>query len=284
MTTISDPRLRSLLRQAERTANAGKRAAAEQLYRQLLDEAPHSADAWVGLSSVMLDPLKQEEALAQALTLDPKNEVAQLALARLHGEVVAEVEEDEVVKETAVFQPVDTSEHPHTIEEMTETLVCYRHSSRETNLRCNKCNKPICTSCAQKTAVGYRCSECIREIEAGFFTATTKDYLLVPVVLLPLSLIVGSLVIRFGGFGGIFFLFIMFAIAGAIGGWLGRIGFRVAGRRRGRYLPYIVASCVILGILIPAAVTFFLFGAWPGFIGPGIYLFAATTAAYSQSR
>jgi hypothetical protein len=61
------------------------------------------------------------------------------------------------------------------------------------------------------------------------------------------------------------------------------VGHRVAGRRRGRYLPIIVAACVALGVLIPAGL-FFLMGFVPGLLGGGIYLFIATSAAYYQMR
>ncbi len=53
---ISEPRLRALLSQAERNLSNGKIAAAETMYRQILDEAPESEEAWVGLGDAMLDP------------------------------------------------------------------------------------------------------------------------------------------------------------------------------------------------------------------------------------
>ncbi|MCA9920662.1 MAG: tetratricopeptide repeat protein, partial [Anaerolineales bacterium] len=49
---IQDPRVRSLLRQANKVAESGKKAAAEQLYRQILEEAPDVAEAWYGLGQV----------------------------------------------------------------------------------------------------------------------------------------------------------------------------------------------------------------------------------------
>jgi len=284
MTAHNTPRVRTLLRQAERTADSGKRAAAEQLYRQIIEESPEVPEAWVGLAGVLYDEAEREEAYQNALTLDPKNETAQLGLARLRGEIAPEAEEVFEIEEKTIETPEPESEHEVIVTGAASyDLVCYRHPDRETSLRCNKCGKPICIKCAQKTAVGYRCTECIREIEAGFFTATTQDYVLVPAVLLPLSLIIGVLVIRFAS-GGFFLIFLMLFVGGAIGRWLGRIAFRVAGRRRGRYLPYIVAACVALGVLLPAGVLFLLLGAFPGLLGPGIYLFVATSAAFYASR
>jgi hypothetical protein len=61
------------------------------------------------------------------------------------------------------------------------------------------------------------------------------------------------------------------------------MGHRVAGRRRGRYLPHIAAACVALGVLIPGLL-FFLIGFAPGLLGAGIYLLVAPMAAFYQLR
>ena len=36
----------------------------------------------------------------------------------------------------------------------TTTLYCYVHPNRETALRCNHCNRPICADCAIRTPTG----------------------------------------------------------------------------------------------------------------------------------
>lgn len=51
-------------------------------------------------------------------------------------------------------------------------LVCANHPGRETSLRCNRCGKPICVSCAVQTPVGYRCVECVRGQQEMFETAS----------------------------------------------------------------------------------------------------------------
>lgn len=280
--TISGPRLRTLLRQAERTAAAGKRAAAAQLYEQILEEDETTEAAWLGLASLAGDEAEQKKLYVRVLTLNPDNKDALRELARLRGEVVVEPE-PVVEKEVVEVAPEPEPElHEHEVEEEAYELACYRHPNRKTSLRCYTCGKPICTQCAIKTPVGYRCPDCVRELENTFYEATFRDYVLVTAVLFPLCLIIGFLVTRFAG-GGFFLLFFMFAIAGAIGSWIGRIGHRIAGRRRGRYMPYIAAACVILGVLLPAAFLL-LFGRPPGLIGPGIYLFVAASAAYYQMR
>jgi membrane associated rhomboid family serine protease len=41
--------------------------------------------------------------------------------------------------------------------------VCYRHAGREANIRCQRCDRPICTECMRDAAVGFQCPSCINE-------------------------------------------------------------------------------------------------------------------------
>ncbi len=58
-----------------------------------------------------------------------------------------------------------------------ETLYCKNHPKVETNLRCNRCEEPMCTSCAVHTPTGYRCKNCVNEHKKVFNTSTWLDYL-----------------------------------------------------------------------------------------------------------
>ena len=40
---------------------------------------------------------------------------------------------------------------------------CYRHPSRETNVSCSNCGRPICPDCMTTTSVGMRCPECAKQ-------------------------------------------------------------------------------------------------------------------------
>lgn len=51
--------------------------------------------------------------------------------------------------------------HPEPAEE--QTLYCYRHKKTPTNLRCGRCEQPICTKCTVIGPAGPRCPDCARQ-------------------------------------------------------------------------------------------------------------------------
>ncbi|WP_420631631.1 B-box zinc finger protein [Candidatus Leptofilum sp.] len=290
---LQDPRLRSLLRQANKVADSGKKAAAEQLYRQLLDEAPDVAEGWFGLGQVLNDAAQQKEAYKKAVSLEPDYAPAVRALAELRGEPVPEwaIEPPELEEVEPEPEPETVLiDHEHTAvpteaEEEFE-LACYRHPNRPTSLRCYNCGKPICSSCAIKTPVGYSCPDCIREKEEIFFNATTLDYVIAPAIGLVLSLIAGYLVSRFAIRGGFIVYIGALFLGGIVGRIIGQFSKQAIGRRRGRYLPHVMVAMLVLGTavwLLPILI-FAGFGSLFAFIGPGIFLFVAGGALFSYMK
>ena len=86
-------------------------------------------------------------------------------------------------------------------ETTTETLYCYVHPNRETALRCNNCNRPICAACAVRTPIGYRCRECVKGQQKAFDTSEWYDYITGFVVATLLSGVASFLVTFIGGIG-----------------------------------------------------------------------------------
>jgi hypothetical protein len=79
------------------------------------------------------------------------------------------------------------------------TFTCANHPKRETVLRCNRCEKPICNECAIWTPTGYRCKECVRNQKKVFETAQSSD--MIWGILIPLVLsVIGSFVSSIFGF------------------------------------------------------------------------------------
>ncbi|HMD80446.1 MAG TPA: hypothetical protein VKE92_04000, partial [Anaerolineales bacterium] len=133
-------------------------------------------------------------------------------------------------------------------ETTTETLYCYVHPNRETALRCNNCNRPICASCAVRTPTGYRCRECVRERQKTFETSEWYDFVSGFIVAAILSGIAAFLVTLIGGIGFIgWFLIAAGAPTAAVA--IAEGVRAVTKRRRSRQLFMTVAVGVVLGAL-----------------------------------
>ena len=100
------------------------------------------------------------------------------------------------------------------------TPACYRHPSRETYVRCTRCERPICPECMREAAVGHQCPECVAEGRrsqrpvrtvfgggtAGRQGNVTKALLAINVVVMLLSILSdrgGDSAVGGAGFGGL---------------------------------------------------------------------------------
>jgi hypothetical protein len=155
-----------------------------------------------------------------------------------------------------------------------EVTYCAVHPDRETALRCNRCDRLMCTECAVRTPVGYRCKQCVRQHDDKFFNASTVDY--------GITFVVAAIIAALGFVGvsmiGGFLLFV-FIVAAAIGGAIGEAVLRLTGKRRGRYSGYIAGAGAVVGALLPGLI---MFGQLV--LGPSVLIYAGLVAVTAYGR
>ena len=119
-----------------------------------------------------------------------------------------------------------------------QDLTCTFHPQRETRLRCNRCERPICIQCATHTPTGYRCPECIRDQQKVFITAKGQDYL-VAVLVTAAFAFAGSLIVpRFG--------FFTILIAPFLGSLTVRVVRRLISNRRSPTLYKVITATALI--------------------------------------
>ena len=124
------------------------------------------------------------------------------------------------------------------------TLTCTFHPKTETQLRCNRCNKPICIKCATHTPTGYRCPECIRSQQKIFITTKWFDQVIAAAIAGIISFLGSLFAINLG----IFFMILLAMAAGYAIVWAVKKAIR---NRRSPLLKYVMSVSAFLGSLIP---------------------------------
>ena len=96
--------------------------------------------------------------------------------------------------------------------------VCYRHPSKETYVRCTRCERPICPDCMNEASVGHQCPECVAQGRrtqrpartafggsvAGRAGTATKALIGINVVVMLISILSGGVnAVAGGGWGGL---------------------------------------------------------------------------------
>lgn len=247
-------------------ARAGDDAEALRLLRRVTEIEPDNVEAWVWRASVAENPADKKAFLEEALSLDPRNREAELALERLteiEGELAERVSEEEV-------------------------LYCTVHPDRETMLRCNRCGRPMCTECAVRHPVGLRCRECVNQTRSPIYQVSTgasaRGFLAATVI----STIVGGFVLVVG-----IPFFFWFFIGGAIGRAIAEVVQRTVPRKRGKALQTAVGVGIVLGLLLAAVGLGVVLGGSPAAalvilgrnpLNPLLYLGTAITAAVASLR
>ena len=65
----------------------------------------------------------------------------------------------DATKERSVPDDQAPSDRPEWLTKATTPTFCYRHSDRQTGLRCSRCDRPICGECANPAPVGQLCPD-----------------------------------------------------------------------------------------------------------------------------
>ena len=251
-----------LVQQGLAKARVGDLEDARKLLRRATYEMPDNVEAWLGLAGVVESLESKQECFSKVLELEPTNDQAQAGLALV---------EQKLAEQQARRQS------------NTGLSYCYRHPEIETGLRCNRCNKPICPKCAQRTPVGFRCPDCIREQEDKFYSGVGSDYIIAVVVAFPLSLIIAGLFTTIFGRFGFFGLIFAFFVAPAVTGFIAEAVRWAVKKRRSRYLRYVVNGCFIVAT-VPFVILGFLGGGLWGIVAPGLLLFLGVTTISVRLR
>lgn len=160
-------------------------------------------------------------------------------------------------------------------------ITCYVHPNRPTTLRCNRCERPICPTCAVRTPTGYRCKECVRGQQKIFETAQWVDYVAGFITAAVLGGISSLLVGLIGSMAGFFAWFLIAAATSTVGVIIAEACRFVTRRHRSRALFITVAAGMVVGaipVILSTLMTMNIFG----LVFLAIYLFVAVPIVYSR--
>lgn len=278
------PNTTELIQRGRAAARVGRLDEARDYLQRAVRLAPDNVEAWLALAAVEQDPAKKIVCFETVLRLDPENVEAKLGLEMLQEgtappapeELGVEDELEAVIAEASLR--LDQAIGPPPPDELPpddEDLYCENHPSVETMLRCNRCNKPICTRCAVQTPVGYRCKQCVGQQQSAFYTGGTVDYAIGAGLALVLGGIASYIVMMLGAW---FFALILGPTIGI--GIAEAVRFAVR-RRRSKYLWAAVGGGILVGSV--PSLLLALSGLW-ALVSLGLFLVLAIGASTARLR
>lgn len=165
-------------------------------------------------------------------------------------------------------------------ETISTATYCYAHPTRETSLRCKRCERYMCVACSVRTPTGYVCRDCVKTHQKSFDTAEWYDYALGFVTATLLSGVAAFLV-TFVGSIGFFGWFLIAAGAPVAGTAIAESVRYVTRRHRSKNLFITVAVGVVAGAL-PVALIQLLSMSLFGILFQAIYLVIAVPIVYTR--
>lgn len=125
---------------------------------------------------------------------------------------------------------------------------CAAHPGVETNLRCNKCGKPICPRCMVQTPVGARCPDCARLYKLPTYRVSARHYLRGIGTALGMAVVSGVI---WGVVGGLLpFFYFNLLLGPGVGFAVGEVISLSVNRKRGKGLAAIAGIAVVISYLV----------------------------------
>jgi hypothetical protein len=128
-----------------------------------------------------------------------------------------------------------------------EQATCYRHPSRETNISCSDCGRPICTDCMVYSAVGIKCPECAKLPRSAIVRLKPERAARAALAALLVGAAMGFGILILQGLG----LFFALILGYFIGLGMGELVLSASGRYRGAETGWIAIAGCIWAYLFP---------------------------------
>lgn len=124
---------------------------------------------------------------------------------------------------------------------------CAKHSETPTNLRCSRCDKPVCPECMVQAPVGIRCQEHGRPTKLPTYEVSTGFIVRGVVAGVGIGILGGLILGIAGAYTNLFFIPYVFTLAMVGLGYLVGEGIsRATNKKRGQ--PLIVAA--VVGVVV----------------------------------
>ena len=125
---------------------------------------------------------------------------------------------------------------------------CAAHPDVETNLRCGKCDKPICPKCLVQTPVGARCPDCAQVYKLPTYHVSSQYYLRAIGTGLGMAIVCGAV---WGAIGSLVpFFYLNLLLASAAGYIIAGVVNLSVNRKRGTGLAIVGGLAVVISYLV----------------------------------
>jgi hypothetical protein len=172
-----------------------------------------------------------------------------------------------------------------------QALFCYRHPTRETFVRCGRCDQPICTGCAMQGPVGLRCKQCGTPPRDPLTAFSTAQLGAGAAAAVGAGTVAGLIGLQIG-------FFFSLCVGPIIGGLIGEAVMRATGYKRGPIMRLLVIGGIVGGVLLAGLIQYAVLfrqvseGPYLGLegylasvsLGASVYILAALFGAFARIR